>query len=308
MTIDNRGDILRKISKLLSKAESTNFGPERDALLEKVDQLRTEHAVLEWELEQAGTVKKVEPESRIITVYDANGEYEREMVTLFGIVCKFFGVKPVFYGVDRAKETTARCIGFPDDLSNVEHLYVSLRTQLATNLSPKFDHLLSIEENVKLFKEAGYKWTDLWAVFYEAGAPGADTKEVNRSRLISWQKKYKNWCLERGITPVQANPLTYRRNFMIGFNNAISTRIYEIIAARENTENSAQSTSTALALVDRSQRVEDKYQEIFGHQRLGSISRRQTSFNGAAMNAGKAAGHKADLGGHKISGSKGELR
>lgn len=308
MSSDKRTAKLAQINKLLAKAESTDFGPERDALLGKVDELRTEFAVMEWELEQTGEQERVEPIMQQIVVCEAESDIESELVRLFSSVCRFFGGKPVFYGTETSFwDTTAKVIAMPEDIKNIELLYTSLRLQLGRKISPSYDHNKPLVENVQMFKEAGLKWKEIWAVFHAAGAPGADTAEPNRSRLIGWQKKYKEYAEAEGIEPVKTNPTTYKRNFCYGFNEAIADRIAEIVRLRQNKEQYAGGKAGALVLVDHADRVKEKYQEIYGDVKLGKMSGRNVRYNGQAQASGRKAGKSADLGQTKVKGNRGAL-
>jgi len=305
MNSDKRQATLGKIAKLLAKAESTDFGPERDALLEKVDKYRTEYAVNEWELTQAGNLEKAIPvKEEGIPVSSSSNDLDSEFASLFTVCCKFFDVVPVYYGLgQRLRGTTATVVGFPEDIKSAQSLYQSLRLQMATHLEPHADLDLRIEENVQLFKQAGFTWAQIWNAFHLAGVEGAEEKEPNRSRLIGWQKRYKVWAEENGLDVVKTNPKTYKRSYVGGFNIAINDRVNSIVRARNNDQGSG-GTSTSLVLASRSKQVQDKYEEEWADVKLSNRKNALGKIDAAGRRQGQSAGKKADLGGKRVPGSR----
>lgn len=285
MSEDSRSKLLRKVQGLLAKAESSPFSEEAQTFREKADQLMTVHAIREFELYQSGAKKRTEPIKRQIIVSDEGGLLKDELVSLFIAVTRHCNTYPVFWGLNLGPKAkvTAQVVGYEEDIDYAETLYVSLRMSLARDMSPQYDEMKTLEQNVYKMKNAGMKWEQIATACGDPGT-GKDGK---------WIRRYKKQCKIEGTEPIGANPTNYVRNYAAGFNTEVDTRL------RQMRESTAAAVDTSMALVMVKSKEEDvaaKVHEFF--PRLGrSVSQRSTKFNGNARSAGKAAGAKADLSG-----------
>lgn len=102
-----------------------------------------------------------------------------------------------------------------------------------------------------------------------------------------------------------ADTRSRRTSFADGWCSTVGNRVKQHYAAALKTE-SAGTTGTDLVLLDRSQRVDAKYQELYGRRPRYSHGRRGGS-NWSARASGREAGQRADIGLTGVRGSRGAL-
>ena len=119
--------VLRRIRALLSKAESTEFPEEAEALTAKAQELMTRHAV-DAVLLDGGAPARADVATRRVHVDDP---YVQAKVQLLGAVADANGVRLAWYrglGI-------ATLVGVPADLDAVELLFTSLLLQVGQALA-----------------------------------------------------------------------------------------------------------------------------------------------------------------------------
>jgi hypothetical protein len=138
------------------------------------------------------------------------------------------------------------------------------------------------------------------------------TKKVQHAYLIGYRTDvefaellYNSLVLQcmRFATPDVRRSKRLLTDFMLGF----GTRVYNRVKEQRTTESSGE-TSTALALVDRSDKVKAAVDDLFaGRTKTVKPAKREQDF--AAQRAGVAAGNRADISGgrNNVGGSRGEL-
>jgi hypothetical protein len=102
----------------------------------------------------------------------------------------------------------------------------------------------------------------------------------------------------REEVPYWDNTAAFRRTFLVGFAAVVGRRLADMYRKVER-EQTATTPGTALVLADRRQAVDVAFAEAF--PRTTSQSR---NLSGSGGRAGRAAGHRADLGGHKVGGGR----
>jgi hypothetical protein len=113
-------------------------------------------------------------------------------------------------------------------------------------------------------------------------------------------------ALARTPVPGRENPAAFRRSWLAGFSESVTRRLARaerIAAEQAEARFTDRGTSTALVLVDRSAAVEAARDATYPH--LSPAATRRLSGSGGAE--GWAAGQRADLGGTRITGRRGEL-
>ncbi len=167
--MDKTDNIIEKIQKLLSKAASTNFSAERDTALAMADKLMTVHAIESFavEMHKPADQRKNKPEVRNfkITLGDKpEGVDEKTWADLRNIMCGLFGEAARFCRCRQVNLSwSAQVIGYTDDLAYLQELYLSLQMQMLTALSPRVDPSQDYINNLVSLKEAGLKWTEIYA-------------------------------------------------------------------------------------------------------------------------------------------------
>ena len=292
-TNTKRASILKKVRALLDKAESTSFSEERDAFLNKADDLMLKYAIEEAELAKAGKGAKEDPTSTRVVVCMANNPLRESLVDIISAVAEHNRCRIVFYGLRSNKTSdlpiTAVIVGFPSDLDYVEMLYTSLTLQLANELEPKPKASQSEMENVTDMKAAGLTWeriVQLLGYEYETedGKPTPDRQRI----IFGWRKYIK----EHGESSqlMNNNPKTYQRSYAVGFVVEVRERLYKM---RQRQSEEVATGSKALVLADRSREVDDLLKELF--PRLTTTKSSTGKINPAGFARGKEAGARANL-------------
>lgn len=307
MTEDKRKDIMRRVQKLLNKAESTPYGPEQLALLEKSDKLMVEYAINEHELKaQGGFSESTKPEKFSFPVCGENTHIWYELTNLCQDVVRFFGGRAVYSGLHGKGKwaITARGVAFPEQIKAIEMLFTSLKIQLLTTINPSWSLTLSLEDNIVKMKDAGMTWSNIYVQLNKGGVDWAQEPET-RNLLGKTKRIYDNRKIALCEEPVKVNPKNYQRNFSIGFESKISTRLYEIKLAREKEQEqneTSDGTSVALVLRSKSDAVQQAMDEAFPTRSRG-VSGSQAKVDHNARQAGSQAGGRADL-----SGAQGSVK
>lgn len=310
---DNRDKIMEKIQKLLSKAESTTFGPEQEALLEKADKLMVEYAIAQHEIDALlKPGERAKPEMRAIPVCDEGNPIWFQLTDLAHSCATFFDCKAVFSGLHGKGKwpITMKAVGFPESVRAAEQLYTSLKMQLMATINPKYVPGEGDAENIARMKDAGMTWSALYAELQRGGVPWAQAPET-RNQLGKCLRLYKKLKADRGEPETKVNPKNFQINFSEGYTSAIESRMYDIKSTRERhmkADSSEQSTSTALVLRSRAEEVAEAYAEMFPNVGRG-IAAPNAKGDAAARSAGAAAGRSADLSGavRNVGGTAGTL-
>ena len=120
--------VLRRVRALLTKAESTEYAEEAEALTAKAQELMTRHAVDSALLDPGATPHRADVATRRVHVDDP---YVRAKTQLLGAVAEANGVRLVWYpglGI-------ANLVGVAADLDAVELLFTSLLLQAGQALA-----------------------------------------------------------------------------------------------------------------------------------------------------------------------------
>jgi hypothetical protein len=109
-------------------------------------------------------------------------------------------------------------------------------------------------------------------------------------------------ALARVRVPAHEHKAAFRRSWMAGFRQAVSTRLLQ---AERRAEQSAEAqhaggASTSLVLADRSARVDEAMHQAYPFLQRG----RPRTLSGGGGASGYAAGKRADLGGARVGGRR----
>lgn len=247
-----RDDIMRKVTALLAKADSTTFSEERDSLVKKADELMTIYAINSFELE-FGKPKSERRKAELREInYGSVGNSELDAVLsdIFYAMAEHVRCKLGWYGWRSSK-----VVGYPEDLDWLEMLFLNVRLHLATQLEPKPDRNLRFVDNVAMLKEAGLKWERiyamLWPVFPDEFPQSHKIKKYDyeRNEYVTlevptppegfWERKigvkftkiYTDHCKAEDRERTYSNPDVYRRNFTQAYGAHIVKRLREMDAA-----------------------------------------------------------------------------
>jgi len=313
MTEDRRDAIMRKVQALLNKAESTTFGPEQEALLQKADRLMIDYAIAQHEIDSMlKPGERVKPEKRKVDVCSANNHLYYELCQLCMNVCEFFDCKSVYTGLHAKGRLpiNATIVGFPESVRAAEQLFISLKLQLMTVIHPKWSSVKSLDDNIVFMKDSGQTWSYIYKELQLAEQPIAAGPE-ERNKLGRIKRIYDRRKSDLGEQPVKANPKNFQTNFSNGFIAEVGGRMTEIKHLREQAsqeETTSDGTSVALVLRSREEEVTEAFKVFFPSVGRG-VSKTSGKFDMAAQSAGRAAGSSADLSGaaRNVGGTKGAL-
>lgn len=297
-----RVKITRQVQALLSKADSTSFDAERDAILAKVDELMLAFAIEEWELDKHKAAnEKTKPEKRSVLVCArAPGEggkpFEQNYIDLTAAIAKHTRCRIVYTGAQSQYiDTTGTIFGFPADLDYFETLFVSLQVQLARQREPRPDPGQPWVENLVMLKEVGHKWVRIHELLAR-DCPDYPHRHQTWQRPIGvkFTKVYSEYCKQHARDQLRTSPVVYQKNFFDGYVSEIIARFAEI---RRNQQSSTTYTgSTDLVLRDRAEEIDDFVSMTF--PKLNSLARSKSGkFDPNAYNGGRKAGANADLSG-----------
>lgn len=310
MTEETRkAKMLRTVRGLLDKAAATTFEAEAATFREKADQLMTQYAIEQWELDQAKAPERERPERRDYDFgfYRSNNPFKDNLWHMMIDVSQFCRCVPVgralIWKTGEGKYDIP-IIGKPSDLDYFDLLFTSLMHQFINTLEPKWDSSINERENIYRLKNAGMKWE------FIAEQTG------KASKLIYWQNgkkkissylinEYKKACAEHGTEPVKAQPDVWARSFALGFTSAVGARMREMRAAQfEGGDN-----RMALVVRDSLQEARELASEMFPPQTVKSSGRsvatREQKIDPNAVYAGQRQGAKADI---ISAGAGGRLR
>lgn len=285
-----REKVMRQINALLSKADSTDFDAERDAILEKVESLMWAHTIEEWEIEKAKpAAAQQKPEMRTVFVSGPDNPLQQNLIDLTSSISTHTRNKIVYSGAgSKYGDCKAMVFGFPTDLDYFETLYASLHIQLSRKLEPKPSPDLSWVENLVMLKEAGQKWVRIHQLLQVVPDYKYQGRDWERPIGVNFTKVYSAYCKDHERDQLKTSPVTYQRNFAEGYVLEIQNRFWDM------RRQAPYSGSMALAVVDRSKETELLMHEVF--PKLGSLSRQKNGkFDSAAHRGGRAAGRDADL-------------
>jgi hypothetical protein len=309
MTDDKRSDLLRKIQGLLAKAEATEHEGERQVFMAKADELMMKYRVELWELQQKqqGRIAEREP---VVKDFDYSfafqggpfPEISDSLWSLFCVVASHTNCVVIFhkqhYSAERKTHAsrTIPVIGTESDLGYMALLFSSLMTQLIEQVRPHYDPNKTYEENLRMFKEAGWNWLETAKAMQDAGFHTDVTTDKARHLTAH---AYRRWCKRFGIDQNYSNWKTYRRNFSEGFVGRVGHRMYEMREAQKATAD----TGNGMDLVLRDQReinlafMEDLFPKPESNGKKGAMVRDTRKFDSAAYYGGAAAGDKANISG-----------
>lgn len=332
---ENTNPMLARIQAVLNKAEGTDNPSEREAYLEKAEQLMQKYSIDAAMLAEAkriaGGVRET-PEKVIFEFMPANDKLGTQWYNLIIAVAEHYDCQ--FFGWTHG---SGYMVGFPSNIELVQMVYTSLRLQALQKLDPKPNKRKSFDENVWTLHESGIKWENIAHLMNKAyheekelgrldrlGLPedtdGVWSFRVDQERAgwqeVPWDPKKKDggrlikackrWAAELG-EPYRAvqSPITFQRSYAQGFLNEVRHRFATLRRYKE--EQVASTSGAELVLYDRNKAVQDMMAELkklMGHKD-GRASRQRIV--GEAYERGQRDGRTADLGQNRVSGGRKEL-
>lgn len=323
-----REDTLRKIRALMAKADDRAVTPEESEVFRaKADELITRYAVEEFELISAGR-QTTSPEFREVDIswwFDdsnqadvaARGQDDMRslMYSLFSAVYDHARVLLVPALTDYGLRTM-KVAGYPGDLDYADLLFTSLMMQLSTDVNPYPDPKADYFDNLKLLREAGLSWPEVYRRMAARNAVPANViasypgqPDGQRDKMI---RDYRALCKKFGVQQNYNHYITFRRSFATGFVRQVITRLYSMRIAAERQHSETTGQEFALVIRDIRKSIKEwlyeqrpdlrpKPQPPMDTVKKGrrvKAYRDTRKVDWAAVDAGRVAGDKADISGH----------
>lgn len=259
---------LRRITSLLERAEHP-LTPEHEAAScrAKAEQLMKDYRIDEQNLiaqDQFAIVpilKKIElcpyfeGDATVVTFDFTNHYY-----SIFLRIAEHCGIR-TNVKVQRVKENgdrwffIAHCVGYDSDLRYAELIWLNARMAFGASVDPKVERDLSEEENIYRLRTAGIPRKDIAEMIWGFW---------NHSNSAKIAKIYKAECEKRGHPPAMngrgINNKLYRQVFADEFHLRIYRRLLDM-------QDGAMSTGGALDLAGRSEKVDEKFFDLFPEMR-----------------------------------------
>jgi hypothetical protein len=313
--------ILRRVQALLDRAEHPETPPEEaDAARLKADEMMRKYAVDQAELDAARPAEKRQsPDTLKIDVSAAGSAVQDQLIDMATALAMHCRAK-IVYHPHWSGRMSATVVGYPADLRYFEMLFAIVH--MSSRIEPKADVVLSLDENVYNFHEAGMRWeriADLlnradWSGYYGEGGYGNRNpatahwrKAVRPSKnspnlLIPWPdghrliNAYKRHCKKINQAPhAIPNPARYQRSFATGYVRRLQDRLREM-------DRRGQTGSTALAL--RSESIGEMFAKMFPDITPYEDQHNDKRLDYKGFLAGDSAGSEVDLNGSKMGKSQ----
>lgn len=266
------------VAGLLAQADSTEFGPERDAFMEKAQILATNHGIdlALARQHQKDKTKREEPEERRVQVGVFGKGWKTPirnngfMVELFSAIAGVNDVRITIGGSNVYVYAT----GFPSDLDVTEKMFELLAVQMVT------------EADVALKRGDNKRWVETQIT---------EIDDYYGERVLKYDDD-GNPVIKR-VQRTVVDGRIWRANFYDGFISRLSSRLW---AARHQALKDAgvdmtESTGTAMALRDKTKEVDDLFEEKTKHLKATWQSPEPTRYSDAGQEAGREAAARANL-------------
>jgi hypothetical protein len=251
--------VLETIRRLLALAnDPATPANEREQALDEANRRMARHAIDMAVLDASRTLgEKRKPTQKVISLYDVQYEWYHSFQVVILNICETNRCRYAFH------DRSITVVGMQDDVDWVEMLWLSVFFQFSSKIQPTWEPKLSVEENIYNFKNAGFKWKDIW----EAGYRKLGSMPDGERNFIPGKCKYmitgyKKFCKDAGTEPIGTQTFAaYRLTFTNHFTFEVNRRLEEMRAANKEQEDSI--PGSAVALRDTSVDVEAEFYRLF---------------------------------------------
>lgn len=263
---DRQAKKLEQVRALLAKAADPGIpSAEADLFRQKADELMTNYAIEQWQVEQAqvGRDARPQPEKRMMDFkWWRTNPFRDQLWWMFSAVARHCRCRVVSQKAVYMPEYVMPVFGLPSDLDWFDMLFTSLMLQMIQQVDPSPRPELTLMENLAMMREAGMPWQIAIDRIIKAGEvadvyidPDATFDDVYKP----WVHEYRRWCRATGHPQSYVNQQTFRKHFAEGFSDGISSRLRRIrIETEQHYDASHESGSMALAVRDIGQVIEEE--------------------------------------------------
>ncbi len=263
--------IMEQIRELMALADGAPEGdPERELALQKANRLMMKHAIDQAKLDATRTVgeKRVPTQMRFrfISGADLAWEWMYDFRQLMREICVANRCRCVFLRSGDGAYDVA-LVGMQEDVEWAQLLWMRVFLDFAGKLQPKWvpGPERTVGHNVSVFKTAGYKWKDIWEVGKRA-EPSIDTFDKYDPKDCSYlMREYRKHLRISGEQQIGTQKFEgYRYSFVQSFLVTVSSRLEQM---RADSKEDVETSGSALALLDVTDRVDEEFYRLFPSQR-----------------------------------------
>jgi hypothetical protein len=201
---------------------------------------------------------------KLMAFNDAAWEYVQEFRTLMWYIAKVNRCRGVIHPGFRQYDVTV--VGMQEDVEWVQMLWMQVYLQFVSKIHPSWDLKDSIGANVAKFKEAGWKWEEIWKAGKMANTDIDTLMEYDPKGANYLMREYKRHLKATGQEQVGTQRFqAYRHSFVKSFVTAVSARLERM--ERDSKQQEDETSGSAVALLDVSERVEALFFDLFPSQR-----------------------------------------
>lgn len=268
--------IITRVQKLLNLAMDEGATPdERKLAQERADRLMVEHMIEQSEL------KKDDPSrSRATSVtwkMNMGNEFRNATEQMLASIVKHaqcrYRVKIDFSDVEHRHHVII--VGLPEQIAYAERLWFIAFTEMARNISPKWDERESFDTNVYAFVKAGMKWRQIHEIAWtKLGSLSGLPDPYPADKQTPWAKTYcgDGGRLKRALKREQFRlgeenehhtnrHSAYRSSYVSGYTATIGRRLREMASASK--ESVADADKYALAVRSTAEQADAEFYRLF---------------------------------------------
>lgn len=266
----DRETYVNRVNKLLALAMDPSASEhEREQAQLRADALMIQHTIERSELiaAQGNSGKREEP-TREEWDLNLSTEFSYAIRDLLGAVVRHTNCRAVIRSV-RGKVPV---VGFPEDISYAQTLWMVVFSELSRHMYPRWDDSATFDENVYNFCRAGTKWTDIHDIAHKHGAGdlpepypnGPYGKHATDGGRL--KRAYRRELTRRGeeITSHVTRKTAYRESYVRSFSITINARLRRMRdESRKSAEQATSADRYALALRSTEQQVDDAFYLLY---------------------------------------------
>lgn len=254
--VRTEAQIMEKIRLLLDKASNTSHEQERESFLAAANAMMTRHAIDQAMLDNTRTTgeKRVATTMRF-KLFDATFEWKDAFTTVMFELTRTNRCRMVFRGDD-----DIIVVGMQEDVEWTQMLWMNVFFEFVSKVNPSWKKERTMGQNVLAFKEAGWKWEEIWKAYYNAvGGETEDGLSYYDPKKASYlMREYKKELRSSGREAVATQRHgAYRASFVRAFADRISYRLEVMRAQNKIVED--ETSGSAVALLDVSHLIDEEY-------------------------------------------------
>jgi hypothetical protein len=253
--------ILERVRNLLAKANDPRVSAaEREVFLDEANRRINKHAIDMALLDASRTIgEKRKPTKKHIVLFDQGFEWGSQFMSVIMSICETNRCRYAFHNGYRS----ITVVGMQEDVDWVEMLWLNVFFYFSSQIQPRWDVESSVAENIYNFKNAGYKWKDIWEIGYQAIGSMPDGETFFNTRKSKYMiTGYKKMCAEKGTQPIGTQTFkAYKLTFTNHFTYEVNRRLEEMRDANKKQEVST--SGSELALFDVSKLIEQELYRLF---------------------------------------------